>query len=217
MTDDPTIKLKSTRDPARVSIRVGAKSMGTLARSRVEELGITPGEAWSDELAERVSVAMELDKAQRYALNALARRPLSEGQMRDKLRQRGHGSAAIEQIVSALVERGYLDDEAFGRSAIEAERARKPAGPQLLRYKLMQKKLSSELIDRLVNEADEAYDGVDVARQMAEKKLATSAMQKLDPAARKRRLWGQLARRGFGPDVIRSALEGLDGLDEWAE
>lgn len=216
MPDEPTIKLKPSRDPSRVSIRVGGKSVGTISRTRAEAMGLSNGDEWTDGLAARVADAVAIDKAQRYALNALARRPMSEGQMRERLKRREFSVAVADEIVAALVERGLIDDESFGRHAIEAERRRKAAGGRLLRYKLMQKKLPRDLVDRLVDEAEAGYDAVDEARALAEKKLATMAMRKLDPAGRKRRLWGLLARRGFGPDVIRSALDPLAGLgDEW--
>ena len=97
---------------------------------------------------------------------------------------------------------------------IRAERARKPAGARLLRYRLMQKKVPRALIDRLVAEADEAYDAVDEARALAQRRLAAAAMRTLEPAVRRRRVWATLARRGFDADTIRNAVDGLIGDDD---
>jgi len=44
-------------------------------------------------------------------------------------------------------------------------------------------------------------------RFLAQRKLA--GMKRLEPAVRKRRLYGQLARRGFTPDTIHSAFDAL--------
>ena len=46
------------------------------------------------------------------------------------------------------------------------------------------------------------------ATEFARKRAASLA--RYDAATRKRRLYGQLARRGFTPDVIRSAMEAVD-------
>ncbi len=200
------------RDPARMSIRAGGKYIGTMSHRRIVELDLTVGMAWTDDLADRVTAMLGADKATRYAMNALNQRMFSTGELIDRLRRRGYEAAVIDEVVEKMTERGFLDDQAYGRSVIRAERSRKPAGPRLLRYKLIRKKLPRELIDRLIDEAEQDHDGAESARQLAEQRLQTVTMQKLEPAVRRRRLYGLLARRGFSPDDIRSAMSNLPGL-----
>lgn len=200
------------RDPMRVMVRVGGKVVGTLPRDTVERLGIAIGTPWTDEMAEQMARAVSADKAKRYALNALGRRMLSCGELAERMRRREYEPAVIDEVTAKLVERGILDDEAYGRAVIRAERERKPAGGRLLRHKLFQKKLPRELVDRLVGEAEEGHDAAGALRELLQRRLKTTAFQKLDPAARKRRLWGLAARRGFSPDVIRVAMSDIHGL-----
>ncbi len=202
------------RDPLRVMVRVGGRVVGTLPRDAVERLGIAIGTPWSDELAGALAQAVSADKARRYALNALGRRMLSCGELAERMRRRAYEPAVVESVIGQLVERGVLDDEAYGRAVIRAERERKPAGGRLLRHKLFQKKLPRELVDRLIAEAEADHDAPAALRALLERRLQTTAMQKLEPAVRRRRLWGLAARRGFNPDDIRAAMSDIVALDE---
>lgn len=205
--------LKPTqRDPTRVMIRVGGKVVATLPRKVVDDLRVAVGVAWTESLAASVAQAVDEDKAYRNALNALARLAMSTGDMRDRIKRRGHSDAVAQQVVEHLIERGWLDDEKFGRTYIEQMRSQKPAGPRLLAFKLRRKKIDPKLIDRLLAEGSDSHDDAAGARQLAEQRLRSSTLRRCDPATRKRRLWGVLARRGFTPDVIMRVMRDLPGL-----
>ena len=117
----------------------------------------------------------------------------------------------VTRVMKKLGELGVVDDENTGRALIREIQSRKPAGPRLLRVKLMQKGLDRALVDRLLAELSPSTDeSVEGARELAKKKLRS--MTRLDAMTKKRRIYGMLARRGFGPDVISQALENLPGL-----
>lgn len=202
------------RDPLRLTLRAGGRVVATLPRDQVEALGLAVGLAWTDELARRIGPAVDCDKAWRYAVRALGRRALSRGELIDRLRRRGHEAKTAEQVVDRLTDKGWLDDAAYGRSVIQAERARKPAGARLLRHKLAAKRVPRDVAERLVDEAEKDHDPVAAARSFAEQRLRSATLQRADAQARKRRLWGQLARRGFDAHTIRQALQPLLGDDQ---
>ena len=205
MSDMITALAPTKRDPSRITIKVNGKAVATMVRARIEELALHEGMAWDDALAQRVQQAAAVDKAMRDAMTRLSRRMLSSGDMRRKLRQRDHDAPVIDEALERL------EDEAFGRALIAETLRRKPAGPKLLRSKLMQKGLDRELIDRLLAEltpvGDDAVHG---AVELIEKKLRS--MGNLDENTRKRRLWGMLARRGFEADVIEQAMRQIDDV-----
>lgn len=215
MRESTVTKLQPTkRDPGRVMIRVDGAVKATLPREVVDRLGIAVGTRWTEAAAERVAEAVDADKARRYAINALGRRALSAGELADRIRRRGHSSEVAAAVVGEMVDKRFIDDEAYGRSVIRAERSRRPAGPRLLRQKLMQKRLDRSLIDQLIRELEAEQDPVADARRLVDSRLRAPTFQRLDPAARQRRLWSQLARRGFAPETIRAAMEGLGDADE---
>ena len=130
----------------------------------------------------------------------------------DKLRELGHDPEVREAVMQRLDELGLIDDTAYAQMLIRETQRAKPAGPMLLRQKLMQKKVDRSLIDRLVAEATaDPDDQRAAARQLVEKKLPSLA--RFDAATRKRRLYGQLARRGFTSDVISDAMAGIEDKD----
>ncbi|MEM1444535.1 MAG: regulatory protein RecX [Planctomycetota bacterium] len=214
------------RDPNRATIRVGLNQLTakgtarkgrvvvTLYRSAIETLGLRVGDVWNAEIEAKLEYAGDEDKAFRAASNRLARRAMSAGMIRDKLRQLGHPPEVIEQVLTRLDKLGLLDDAAYGRALIRETTRGKPAGERLLRQKLFAKRLDSALIDLLLAEhraqrEEHAYEtGEDPdadAITFAIKRAGT--MARLDHEARRRRLYGQLARRGFGVDTIRRAME----------
>ena len=220
------------RDPSRVAVHVDRKYVATLPVSRVHALSLTVGSAWQPELATAVDEAQQYDKAWRDASRHLARRMFSERMLRDKLRQREHQPATIDRVIDRLKELELLDDATFGRALIRETLNRKPTGPNLLLVKLRQKGIDSELANALLREItqpagddeDAAFTrhmdtdrhaqavSVEGARALAERKLRS--LQRVEPMVRKRRLYGMLARRGFGPDIIQDALHDLPGLDD---
>jgi len=213
--------VSTQRDANRATIRVGVsedgsagerakkgKVVATLTVRLISDLGLHVGQAWSDRLAEQVEQATGIDKAMRAAMNRLARRAMSGWMLRDKLRTLGHEADVIDGVLERLAELELLDDERFGRALIREVMGRKPAGPALLKQKLYQKGIRGALADRLVAEATaDDQSQRDAAIAFARKRAAS--MARLDAQARQRRLYGQLARRGFDPDTIHAAIRAV--------
>ncbi|MEM1028304.1 MAG: regulatory protein RecX [Planctomycetota bacterium] len=221
----------TNRDPLRSTIKVDGRAVGTLSQKLIADLNLTIGSPFTRELAAAVADAVVYDKAFRKATRALARRAMSSGMIRQKLRtpprprksalgQDGKPgntrkprepdpvppAAVIDQVLARLAELQLLDDRAFGQALIRDLTRAKPAGPMLLKQKLYAKGLDAKLIDELVAEATaDPEEQADGATAFARKKLRS--MQHLDADVIKRRLYGQLARRGFTPDAIRTALD----------
>ncbi len=210
----PTITAMTAlpRDPLRARVKVGRQVVATLTWQQIAALELAVGRVWDDALAARAADAAEEDAAYVKAMKVLDRRAVSRRELTRKLMQAGHGAGASEQAVERLERAGVLDDRAYGQAVMRELCRGKAAGPRLMRAKLIQKGLAGPLIDELVREADGGRDAVAEARALAQKKLRAASMQRLDPPARKRRLWGLLARRGFEGDVIEAALRGLGGL-----
>lgn len=210
------VEIRSTqRDANRATIRVGSRSskgkprvVATLTTRLIADLGLYVGQAWTAALAGQVEGGVGFDKAMRAAMNRLSRRAMSGRMLRDKLKTLGHETLVIDAVLERLAQLDLLDDEKFGRALVRDVMSRKPAGPALLKQKLYQKGIRGALADRLVAEATSDHDAQhDAAIAFALKKAAS--MLKLEPVAIERRLYGQLARRGFGPDTIRAAMEAV--------
>lgn len=199
------------RDPSRQTIKVAGKAVATMNTRRITDLGLEIGMPWTPALAAAVEQAAAFDKVMRAAMNRLSRRAMSRFQLRRKLTDRKleFDPAVVDAVLDRLEELDLIDDEAFGRALVAEILRGKPAGPRLLRAKLMQRGLDRNLIDQLISEQTPDADG---ALDLAQKKLRS--LMRYDPPTRKRRLWSMLARRGFDGDTIESALSRLEGLDD---
>lgn len=213
------------RDANRATIRVGRKGdsatpgrkkprvVATMTTRLISDLGLHVGQVWTEALALEVEQGAGFDKAMRAAMSRLSRRMMSGWMLRDKLKGLGHEHVVIDAVLERLAELDLLDDAAFGRALIRDVMGRKPAGPMLLKQKLFQKGIRGSLADRLVSEATADVDEQqDAAIAFALKKAAS--MAHLDKIVRDRRLYGQLARRGFASDTIRAAMDTVKRGDD---
>ncbi|MEM6259296.1 MAG: regulatory protein RecX [Planctomycetota bacterium] len=208
------------RDMNRATIRVGldkrradgskrkGRVVATLNSRAISDLDLQVGQVWGAHLARLVEQATGQDKAMRAAMNRLSRRAMSRWMLTDKLKTLGHEPGVIDAVMERLAELDLLDDERFGRALVREVMARKAAGPALLKQKLFQKGIRGELADKLIAEATADTEAQhDAAIAFAKKKAAS--MANLDKPTRDRRLYGQLARRGFAPDTIRAAMDAV--------
>ena len=197
----------TAHDPQRATVKVGRKSVATLSLALIDELGLSVDQPWDEALAQRVDEAAQYDKALRKAMHRLTRRAMSRHDLDRKLRDLEFESEVRQRALDRLTELGYLDDEAFGRSLIRELQRAKPAGPRLLRQKLMTKGLDRTLIDQLVEEATADTDDYEPALELARNRL--TQLHRHDPTTRLRRVHGLLGRRGFDADTIRRVMETL--------
>ncbi len=214
--EETIVEIRPTqRDANRATVRVGLvggrkkpRVVATLTTRSIADLGLKVGLVWTDALSSQVEQGSTVDKAMRAAMNRLNRRALTGWMLRDKLKSLGHESAVIDAVIERLTAMALLDDERYGRALIRDVLMRKPAGPALLKQKLFQKGIRGSLADRLVAEATADEDSqLESATAFARKRAASLA--RLDKATRDRRLYGQLARRGFDSDTIRAAMRAV--------
>jgi len=153
-----------------------------------------------------------LDKAYRL----LARRPHSVHELTVKLKEAGYGAGEVDEVVRLLVEKGYLDDDAYckGYAASRVDRMR--LGPKRLRADLARKGFDEALVESALENVYGSDGGGewDVAHEAARKKAAAFKPE-MDAKEMKRKLFGHLVRRGFSTDVARGlALDMFDKLRE---
>lgn len=193
----------------RAVVKVNGKPVVTLSLNQIGELGLVVDQSWDEAIAAKVHAAADYDRAYRAAATRLNRCQLSTYQLSQKLSQLGHSTLVLNRVIARLTDLGFLNDHALGQAIIQSIMSRKPAGPRFLRAKLRQRGLPDDLVDRLIQENKvDAQTAVDQATALVHQRLKTMPA-KLNPAVRRRRLWGLLARRGFDPDTIEQALSQL--------
>ncbi len=191
------------RDPDRIAVDLDGSFAFALPAQLVADERVDVGDMLD---VDRVTALLSADQASRAteaALVFLGYRPRSEKEVRDRLRRGGYEPAAIEHAIGRLHEWRYLDDADFARRWVENRTAHRPRGRRLLQHELRHKGIDGEIARDAIDDAD--LDETGAAEALARRRLPSYAGD--EPAAIRRRLGAYLARRGYGYDVIRIALD----------
>lgn len=141
-----------------------------------------------------------------YAYRLLAQRAYSEQELTDRLLAKGFTAAAAARTVAHLKTQGYLDDTRL--AADQAERLRtRGFGPEGVRAKLLQKGLSTEMVEQTLETGGEDQDR-ESARRLLASRFSADALKQPQTYARAFRL---LLRRGYSQEVVESLLGGAPG------
>lgn len=143
------------------------------------------------------------------ALTLLGFRARSVSELRRKLLQKGEDVARVEEVIARLRDQKLLDDADFARQFARTKLLAAGSSRRRILLELTRKGVARDVADQAIAELGES-EGIDPAaavRRVAEKKWKSLAG--LDDFTRRRRLYAFLARRGFGPDEIRSVMNAL--------
>ena len=140
------------------------------------------------------------------AATFLATRPRSTTETTRRLKHLGYPHTLVEDVVTRLVEVGYLDDETFARTWVESRDRARPRGESALRRELYLKGIERQVIDAVLGERlDAAQDGdpnKSAATALLERKRAT-LVREPDERKRRQKAYALLARNGFDPETCR--------------
>jgi len=191
------------RDPDRIAVDLNGSFAFALPATLVADERIDVGEMLDGDRVSSILAADEASRATEAALVFLGYRPRSEKEVRDRLRRGGYEQDAIEHAIARLHEWRYLDDADFARRWVENRTAHRPRGRRLLQQELRHKGIDGEIARDAIDDAE--LDETGAAEALARRRLPSYAGD--EPAAIRRRLGAYLARRGYGYDVIRVALD----------
>ena len=145
------------------------------------------------------------------ALGWLARRELTEKQVRQRLARRGVEAGAIDEAVGRLKASRALDDArvagAFARTAVRL----KGRGPLRLERDLHGLGVDRAAAKAAVRDVLAETDEKTLARQAAARRWRRADRPEPADAAR---LYRALLRQGFGPSAARDAITALGAADD---
>ncbi|MBD1392010.1 regulatory protein RecX [Mucilaginibacter glaciei] len=141
-----------------------------------------------------------LKKAENYC----AYQERSQQEVRDKLYEWGLWTAAVENIISRLVEENYLNEERFAKAYVRGKFNQKHWGKIKIKQGLQLKKVSAPLIKKALLTID-LDDYMAVLARIIEKKANTVT----EKNARKRtyKLQQYALGRGFEPELTAEVLK----------
>lgn len=140
--------------------------------------------------------------AHERVLGLLAVRSRSRQELQTRLRAAGFPSDEVEDVLVRLERVGLVDDADFARQVAEHRFGTRREGSRAVTGELLRKGVAPALVAQAVAAAqgdDEELRARDLARSRA------SRMQGIQPAKAFGRLSSFLMRRGYSPDLARSA------------
>ena len=194
--------------PDSVRVLVDGRPFCTVHQEAAERSGLTVGAEWDETRIQSAGRAADEEGAWRTLLKALERRNFSIGEIRRRLRQKGHPPEAVDYAVRRAEGLKLLDDAAFALHFVQS-RASRGRGPARLRQDLRQLAVPDQLIDSALRaQWPEPDSALDLAATLAARR--SRQLGAIPRDAKRRRLLGYLARRGFSgsrvTELVRRVL-----------
>jgi len=143
------------------------------------------------------------------ALRYLQSRPRSVFEVRKYLQKKEIPDSSIDEIITSLLEKRFLNDSDFVRWWIDQRTRFKPKGKQLIAFELRQKGIAQSIIDKVYEKEDgedtEIISDFEKAKQLL--LLKKERFSSLLPQQRYQKVGSFLARRGFPMDVISKSID----------
>lgn len=155
----------------------------------------------------------------RASYRFLSYRSRSEKELRDFLEKKLKvwkvaGQSSVNKTMTRLAELGYIDDRKFVAWWVRQRSTFRPKGIRGLKFELMKKGISRELIEEVLSKntgEEDVFDEYAVAQKAILKKSVL--LSHLPTIEQKKRLYTFLAQRGFSSDTIGKIIDGIGKKD----
>ena len=149
-------------------------------------------------------------QARNIVLNQLNFMPRSRKELEITLAKRKIDADVANEVLDRFVEINVINDADFAELLVRSRCNTKKVSRSVMRQQLRQKGVDQEIIEEaLLAVTDD--DELRMATELVEKK--SRAMNQLDPQVRKRRLFGLLARKGYGTAIALKVINDLEADD----
>ena len=148
---------------------------------------------------------MGADQAYLEGLKLLARRELSEAQVRQRLRRRGHAPADIDQAVQRLLNEQAIDDARVAGAIARTETSLRGRGRRRVRMQIERAGIAPAQAERALDDAFAEVDADALLEAALDKRMRGRA--KISDDRELQRLYRYLVGQGFEPDRVLQALQ----------
>ncbi len=203
-------KIEEQKNKKRVNIFVDDAFFCGLLKETAVVFGLKVGKQVNEKQLEEAIFNSEVKRAFEKASDYIGDRMHTKKELCDKLAKKGFEKNVANEAVKKLEEYHYVDDELFAKHFVNDN---KKYSKKMLESKLRQKGVSLEIISTVLDfRSDE--DEIEACKKHAQ----TYAKGKdIRTKEGKQKLFGSLARRGYGFDVIKKACKSLLDSDDESE
>ncbi|MGI2329550.1 recombination regulator RecX [Planococcus sp. YIM B11945] len=205
------------KNPERYNIFFEEKFAFSVDEAVLVKYQLTKGKELDQWTIEEMAFDDQVRKSFNSALNYLSFRMRSEGEVRQKLKEKEYGDAVIDEAVKKLYTLNFLDDRAFSEALMRTQMASGKKGPRAIQQDMAKKGIDKQMQKDVLDSYSEE-EQLEIARGLAEK-LAAKEKNKT-PNQIKQKITDLLLRKGYSYSLINQAIEGLElekDEDEWAD
>lgn len=175
------------------------------------EVFLKSGLRKNDEISDdRFSFFIEQNKKfhlMQRALRLLGRRQHSVNELKTKLKQEQYEPKLIDEVITELQKKNYLDDKKFALTFAEEKMKSKQWSERKLRAELMKKGIASSIISEVLETKTSSEDNLSNALAAAKKKLELLKKRKLEGRELRNKLSTFLLSKGFDYETIKEACD----------
>ncbi len=141
------------------------------------------------------------------AFRYLGRRLHSASELRTKLRQKSYEIEMIDQVISELRDKNYLDDSEFASVFVEEKLRSKMWSEKKLKSELIKRGIKSSIITEVLSTKCSEEDDYNTALTVALKKYKILQERKSDLQTTKKKLISFLNTRGYNFETIKQVCD----------
>lgn len=195
--------------PAHCELFLDGELFVVIHAELIVKFGLRVGLTIEAQVIEKLIAADEVMRAKNRAIALLreeeeAPRPRSKLDVAQQLEREGFDAHAVETAIAELIRSGHIRDRKFAENWVRRRQKSNPRGKTMLKRELVNKGIDTETAENVLAEVETEAEA-ELALQLARKRV--KHYQRLPVPTAKRRLYGFLARRGFGSETIRQVLE----------
>jgi len=191
--------VKQLKDTEWVSVYLDGKPGFETDLESVIKHGVRPGAELTDKQVEKASKAGEARKVYENLLRFVTIRPRSKKEVESWFRRKKTPKSFQGILLQKLERLELLDDKKFAEWWVEQRLSFKPRGIKSLSTELYQKGIGKETIRSVLEKIE--VDEVAIAKKLVE--ANEYKWKRFNAQKRKEKIYGFLARKGFGWEVIR--------------
>lgn len=192
--------------PGRVGVAVNGVDLGSVTLDFISTNSMRAGREMTRDLLRETVDAVGRTAVLDKALDLLAVRGRSSRDLRIRLRRAGATDPAITWSLERLASQGLVDDAVYARQVARSRVLGGGVSRRKVVTELRRRGIAAEMAEEAIEStlAEVDLDEHGAALEAARKRVR--ALQSLDPATRRQRLYAFLARRGYESDVVRRVM-----------
>lgn len=184
----------------RSTAELSPAGLSSAGPSSAEPLSSEPRRLGSPKIEARQT---ETRRIENVSTAALARRGMSESEVRSRLMEKGFTEEQVAPEIERLARAGYLDDVRLSEEIVRIESERKGKGRTAIVAELRRRGIQPDDYAEALGSFDLESER-ERAEEIALRKLPS--LRALDSRTAERRLYALLARRGYSGELARSAV-----------